>query len=295
MKKGTTTLIGLLSALLLAALIAATLFLKAGRDFQITATALEKSLSENKELVVGLEKEVTRLEGDYREMLDLAKQADAEAAELADRLHEYDLDLQNMRSHLTVATNELIQARSVEHRLQQTVVKLNTDKQQAEKNAELLKMRVEQLEKIKVELEANATSINGKSNPFTGAYQSLGLSPGEIRERLAELDAIKAEALIRTRKEAPTAPPKIALPEIAKAKAIIGQIKAIHPEFEFVLLDIGEPNGVKKNDKFIVRRDGKEVGQLQVRDIRAGISICDIVKDKTNTTLNVGDDVELIR
>ena len=109
-----------------------------------------------------------------------------------------------------------------------------------------MKMRVEQLEKINVELEANATSINGKANPFTGAYQSLGLSPSEIRARLAELDAIKAEALIRTRKEVPAEPPRIALPQIAKAKGIVGQIKAVHPEFEFVLLDIGEPNGVKK-------------------------------------------------
>ena len=109
-------------------------------------------LSENKELVTGLEKKVSGLETDYMEVLGLAREAEYEAAQLGDRLQEYDLDLQHQRRYLSIAADELQQARLGEQRLLQTIVKLNADKQKSEEKTATLKSRVVELLKEKDEI-----------------------------------------------------------------------------------------------------------------------------------------------
>ena len=79
-------------------------------------------------------------------------EAEYEAARLGGRLQEYDSDLWHQRRHLSIATNELQQARLVEQRLLQTIVKLNADKQKSEEKTATLKSRVVELLKEKDEI-----------------------------------------------------------------------------------------------------------------------------------------------
>tara|TARA_B100001123_G_scaffold422363_1_gene531157 strand:+ start:638 stop:1567 length:930 start_codon:yes stop_codon:yes gene_type:complete len=309
MKQGTTTLIGLLSALLLAALAAATFYLKTGRDFQVKADQLQDALAENKELVTGLEKKVSGLETDYQEVLGLAREAEYEAAQLGDRLQEYDLDLQQLRGQLTVATNELQQARLVEQRLQQTLVKLNADKQKSEEETATLKSRVVELLKEKDEILKN--NPGGIGNTKLLEYQKLGSSPAEIRNALAELKAFREQSATKPSQPVPPTPKPVTpsaspvTPPVAplapttiqppKGKTVTGLIKSIVPKFGSILLDVGMAQGVRIGDIFHVRRNGQIVGHLRTRALPNGFAICDIVPNTTTMPLMVGDQVELIR
>jgi len=309
MKQGTTTLIGLLSALLLAALAAATFYLKTGRDFQVKADQLQDALAENKELVTGLEKKVSGLETDYQEVLGLAREAEYEAAQLGDRLQEYDLDLQQLRGQLTVATNELQQARLVEQRLQQTLVKLNADKQKSEEETATLKSRVVELLKEKDELLKN--NPGGIGNTKLLEYQKLGSSPAEIRNALAELKAFREQLATKPSQPVPPTPKPVTpsvtptVPPVAplspttiqppKGKPVAGKIKSIVPKFGSILLDVGMAHGVRIGDVFHVRRKGQIIGHLRTRALPDGIAICDIVPNTTTMPLMIGDQVELIR
>lgn len=305
MKHGTTTLIGLLSALLLAALVAAAFYLKSGRDFQVRADRLELSLEENQGLMTGLEKKVTGLETDYQEVLQLAKEAEFEAAQLADRLHEYDLDLQGLRSRLTVATNELQQAHLVEQRLQQTLVQINADKQKSGQEVTDLKKRVVELLKEKDEILKKAPGTVGRPSVIQVEYQKLGLSPIEIRAALAELKAFREQSGAKPGQPVPpiTVPKPITVPRPVTPPAaptgnptgVVGQIRTIIPKFGSLLIDIGVPHGVKAGDKFLVKRNGLVIGRLDARSVQGSITTCDITPNSTTMPLMVGDRVELVR
>lgn len=64
-------------------------------------------------------------------------------------------------------------------------------------------------------------------------------------------------------------------------------IVSINSDNNFVIIDIGEKDGVKMGDSFRVYRGGKEIGRLEVIQLRRDISAADI--KKRFTQLQVGD------
>ncbi len=68
-----------------------------------------------------------------------------------------------------------------------------------------------------------------------------------------------------------------------------GKVLAINRENNFVIVDLGESQGVGVGDQFQVFRDGKSLAKVQVIQVRKTIAACDIKKE--TSPIKVGDSI----
>ncbi|MGA2774955.1 MAG: hypothetical protein ABSE81_02700 [Candidatus Omnitrophota bacterium] len=66
-----------------------------------------------------------------------------------------------------------------------------------------------------------------------------------------------------------------------------GKILAVNRDNNFVIIDLGQASGIKTGDKLKVYRADKNIGYLEVIQVRQDISACDIKKE--NAALKIGD------
>ncbi len=82
------------------------------------------------------------------------------------------------------------------------------------------------------------------------------------------------------------------LKDIGTDVSSVGHIILINEQQNFVILDLGEFNGVKKNTFFGIYRDGNEVAKVQVIETREKISAADIKSVKEGEAIRKGDIVK---
>lgn len=89
----------------------------------------------------------------------------------------------------------------------------------------------------------------------------------------------------------PAAPSASALP--APAGGIEGKIAAVNPSWNFVVLNIGENNGVTKDSEMVVQRGGQAIAKIKVTSVEPLTSIGDIVPNSVapGSAVQVGDQV----
>lgn len=68
-----------------------------------------------------------------------------------------------------------------------------------------------------------------------------------------------------------------------------GKILVTDPKWDFVVLDIGEDEGVLKDGELLVSRNGILVGKLRIRDVQKGRSIANVVPGWKITEVLEGD------
>ncbi|MDD5513366.1 MAG: hypothetical protein PHD09_06335, partial [Candidatus Omnitrophica bacterium] len=74
--------------------------------------------------------------------------------------------------------------------------------------------------------------------------------------------------------------------------ATTGNVVAVNRENNFVIIDIGEDNGIRVGDTFgVTDKTGKPVATLEVIESRSSISACDILKE--SGVIQVGNKVAI--
>jgi len=75
------------------------------------------------------------------------------------------------------------------------------------------------------------------------------------------------------------------------ARGLQGTILAVNPAWNFVVLSLGDRQGVANNAEMIVRRGGRLVGRVRVTSVERTNSIADIVPGSvpTGVTIQPGD------
>ena len=73
-------------------------------------------------------------------------------------------------------------------------------------------------------------------------------------------------------------------------KKLIGKVLAVNREHNFVVIDLGEEQGIKPGQLFDVIREGKSIATVEVIQTRKSVSACDIKEQDTNVW--VGDTVK---
>ncbi len=74
------------------------------------------------------------------------------------------------------------------------------------------------------------------------------------------------------------------------AAAFPGKILAVNLDNNFVVIDLGSSSGIKSGDRFSVYRDGKQIGSIEVIQVRDNISACDI--KRMSAPLKTGDNIK---
>lgn len=77
------------------------------------------------------------------------------------------------------------------------------------------------------------------------------------------------------------------------AKGLEGQVLAVNPAWNFVVLNLGDKNGVASNTELLVKRGNQLVGKVRITSVEPSTSIADIVAKSVpaGTTIAPGDNV----
>ena len=70
-----------------------------------------------------------------------------------------------------------------------------------------------------------------------------------------------------------------------------GNIVAVDPKYDFVVLDIGENQGVLERAQMLVNRDGKLIGKVQITQVEPNRSIANVLQDWKQDEIMEGDQV----
>lgn len=211
--------------------------------------------------------------------------------------------LVNTKSELVTAQTELS---STKNSLQQTTSKLaETEKSKSEafaKNEEIQsqvsKLKAEseakdsQVQELKSKLSSGETEIGelkSKVASITQENESLKQAAAtaqpavedDTKARLAEQETLTkklqedlqtAESRIKSMQERLAEKSKV-----EKVRSLTGRILAVNEAWNFVVLNVGDKNGVASNTELLVKRGNTQIGRVRITSVEPASSIADIV------------------
>lgn len=150
---------------------------------------------------------------------------------------------------------------------------------------------------------AKTTEEKNAANSELSAWKSLNMSVDQIRPQRdalakaqAERDVLQLESKVlslNTRmlkaqldKYKGTEEVEVVLPAGTK-----GEIVAVDPKFDFVVLNIGANQGVLPNAKLLVNRNGKLIAKVRITSVEPTRSIANVLSDWKQDELSEGDQV----
>ena len=206
--------------------------------------------------------------------------------------------VKDLRTNLASTTQSLEETRGT---LSKTEGELKKSKGELEAKSKELDSTKVQLEEATVaaannkkradQLDANlakTTKERNEAQAEVAQWQALGIKPDQVIQLRADLKktteakvALEDEKTIFLKRigrlenrlakyEAPDE--KVKMPDGLK-----GNILAVGPLQDFVLLDIGENQGVKERGEFLVRRGTKLIGKVSVVSVDSNRSIANVI------------------
>ena len=196
--------------------------------------------------------------------------AEAELARTNEKLARTENDLSAAGTQLTQAT-----ARSTETEQRATKLEsqLNSTKQTlAGAQADLAAWNSSELSVDQIKnLIAQLKNLRSTNQLLRASVEDLSF---QLARAQAKLDTVFTDDL-----------------EQALPAGLKGNVLAVDPKYDFVVLDIGAASGVEKNGRLLVNRDSKLVAELKVTRVEKDRSIADIIAGRKIRDVLAGDRV----
>jgi flagellar motor protein MotB len=203
----------------------------------------------------------------YQKQASDAKKKANEATAEADKAKR---DLETLKTDYSAAAEKADQQ---EKRANELETRLNqTTQQKNDAQAELARWKAfgKSIEDIQATIVENKKLL-GERDALSKENTVLGR---QIKVLQTELAIFKGEN------------PKIELPPNLKGKVV-----AVDPKYEFVVLDIGESQGVLRRGEMLVSRSGKLVAKIRILSVDANRSIANVLPDWKRSEIMEGDAV----
>lgn len=183
------------------------------------------------------------------------------------------------------ATNRVLLA--TQNELSQTKTQLADSEAARNKLSKDLDAANTQIQDLNTKLAKTAQERDDAQNQLA-AYKGTGLTPQQVfaldkdlKNTQVALDVANQEKVILSREVtklnsqlAELTQPGYFVPLPASLK---GKVMAVDPKWDFVVLNIGEDQGVLKDGEMLVSRDGRLVAKVIVRSVQKDRSIANIV------------------
>jgi predicted RNase H-like nuclease (RuvC/YqgF family) len=212
-------------------------------------------------------------------------------------------DLTKTKGTLKTTEEALVAAKATIEDLQKDIAqkKGELDKATADlsKATTDLSTKTEELETLKKEIEGMKTGPGGVGSvtEMVAKLKDLQESKTRLETDLAEqkalVDSLQAdvkskEASLQQEKQTVQA-----YKQNITRPGISGTILAYNPGWNFVVLSIGDKNGLKSGALMVVRRGGQMIGKVKVTSVEPSTSIADIVPGSVAKGMSVqpGDSV----
>ncbi|OGX08368.1 MAG: hypothetical protein A2Z88_01255 [Omnitrophica WOR_2 bacterium GWA2_47_8] len=214
--------------------------------------SIERQIKEGKDLSDTLSLELARAKGDKKFMNDQV-----------DKIKQENNDLRSQIKDLS----------SAKVALEKSIVSLTDEKKGVEKKLyeteNVIQSKIEEIWQMKQGLTKSLDKSSAQTQEIELPPIIVNASGGQTQ---AQADAKSKE-------------PKGITDE--DFKSINGNIVSINSENNFVIVDLGEKDGIKIGDKFGVYRNSDFVAEVEVIQVRADISAADIKQMKSS--IKVGD------
>jgi hypothetical protein len=185
--------------------------------------------------------------------------------------------------------------------LKTTKATLETTTEERDRAVAEASKRVKEAEQLAEDLK-RVTGERDTAQAEVGAYRATGLTPEQIvsannriKELIANLDGTQKEnrvlgqkiAKLQTELDRFINPEKpVFLPASLKGKVLVSD-----PKWNFVVLDIGENQGVLEYGELLVNRNGKLVGKVVVRNVQKDRSVANVLSGWEVGEILEGDQV----
>ncbi len=183
------------------------------------------------------------------------------------------------------STNKVLQATL--GTLKQTQGELADTKNQLKKANDLVVAQTKRADDLSDKL-AKTTQERDQAQNDLAAYTSTGLKPIEVvklntnlKEARAEIDAVNAEkvVMLHTIARLTNELAKYEGPDhdVKLPAELRGKIVVVDPKWDFVVLNVGEDQGVVGGGELLVSRDGRLVAKVIVRSVLKDRCIANLV------------------
>jgi hypothetical protein len=193
---------------------------------------------------------------------------------------------------------ELAKTKSELSQTQQELAETKTDRDKAVARAETQTRRAEELnDKL-----GKVTQERDDAQNSLAAYKATELSPDQVfklsknlKDARVEIEVVKGEkvVLLRTITRLTNELAKYIGPDnVVKLRADLrGKIMVVDPKWDFVVLDVGEDQGVISEGEMLVSRQGKLVAKVIVRSVQKDRCIANLVPGWKLSEIIEGDEV----
>jgi flagellar biosynthesis chaperone FliJ len=205
-------------------------------------------------------------------------------------------------------TNEVSAHTKTKATLKKTTADLETTKKDLDQTRVALdaaNTKVSELDKQNTDLTAKlekASADRDTAQQELERWRGVGVTPDQVRGMIADLEKTRKEraALITENKVVSanrddwrskyenlvgTNGP-VPLPD-----GLRGKILAVDPKYDFVVLDIGEDQGVKKRGEMMVDRNGKLLGKVRIYSVQKDRCVANIMPGWNRGEILEGDEV----
>lgn len=218
------------------------------------------------------------------------------------RLHllEYDTRMRNalgqLSTHAADTQQDLLDTRQD---LENTLLDLEQTEEElriTQENLEASQRRVEQLEAQVEGLRSDVARLEREVSDLERARDSLQAQVDDLEIQVVQLeeeglekdDQIAELEDLVARYEAELYPDD---DQIGTPEGLEGSILIVNADWNFVILDIGEEQGLSLNTEMLVHRDDNLVGRVRVINVKETFAIADILTSWTVVPLEEGDHV----
>ena len=219
-----------------------------------------------------------------------------------------ELDLNNLKNERDDLKRQLEYNQKVTDSISQELVREKNDKTQIQDSFKILKnentiltRQIRVLNGHRTELEMKMQKLQeGKA----GVERRVNEMENILTDKMGQIDNLKVQInAVRSgkpidaseaRQESVELPAIVVKPGSSVNKQnssdqenIVGKIIAVNRDNNFVIVDLGQNSGIKSGDKLQVYRGDKNIGNVEVIQVRKDISACDIKKE--SIPVKIGD------
>lgn len=165
--------------------------------------------------------------------------------------------------------------------------------------------RAEELDKQKADLTTQLGNVKGERDTAQDkliAWDNIGLTPDQVKKTISDLKVTKKE------RDTSVADNKVLSRENKRMQAKIddligsdqpvilptglkGNVVAVDPKFDFVVLNIGGNQGVLERGEMLVNRRGKLVAKIRIASVSPERSVANILPEWKQAEVMEGDQV----
>ena len=205
---------------------------------------------------------------------------------------------QQALSDLSKAKTELTKSQTA---LKQTTQEMADAKSEREKAVVTAAAQTKRADELSDKL-AKTTQERDDSQNQLAAYKATGITPDQVgklsrtlKEAQEAVEIVNEEKLVLqralTRLQARLAKYEGPDPTIRLRADLRGKILVVDPKWDFVVLNIGQDQGVLENGELLVSREGKLVAKIVVRSVEKNRCIANVVPGWKLGEVIEGDEV----